>query len=260
MRLALLIAALFMTIAPPARAERLALDYSGSAWGLIGVGGARLEVEFDDDEYAASGTIRTGGIAALFLQTQIDVSSAGAVDRGRVQWRRYSLDHMYDGVHRYITMRPTATGAAADINPTYPEWGQPPATSAQIMRARDPMSSLIAVAADVGATQRCSGNYDTYDGRWLYRLEARGGELQYLSRGPYRGWALRCQVSYIPVAGFEPSDQGYRDPPPPGYVWFALREGRRFAPPIRATMPLPLGTAQLTLRSMRVLSAPAQTQ
>ena len=62
---------------------------------------------------------------------------------------------------------------------------------------------------------------------------------------------MRCRVHYIPVAGFEPDDQGYRDPPPPGSVWFALLEGRSFAPPIRAAMPLPLGTATLELRRIQ---------
>jgi hypothetical protein len=251
---AALAALLMLAAAPQARAERIVLDYAGAAWGLIGVGGAHLDVQFDDNDYAAAVRIRTGGIAALFLHTQIDASSAGAVDRGRVEWRRYNLDHMYDGVHRFISMRPTATSVSADINPTYPEWGTPPTTDQQKTQARDPVSSLIAMAADVGATHTCQGDYMTFDGRWLYRLEVRDGESQYLDRGPYRGWAMRCRVRYFPVAGFAPDDQGYRDPPPPGHVWFALLDGKRFAPPVRATMPLPLGTAQLNLRSWRTES------
>ena len=177
------------------------------------------------------------------------MNAAGAIDRGRVAWRRYYLDHMYDGVHRYINMRPTRTSVEASIEPTYPEWGQPATTDEQKTQARDPLSSLIAMASDVGATQRCAGDYMTFDGRWLYRIEVRRGEMEYLNHGPYRGWTMRCQLRYFPVAGFEPSDQGYRDPPPPGNIWFALIEGRRFAPPVRVTMPLPLGTAQLNLRS-----------
>jgi hypothetical protein len=66
---------------------------------------------------------------------------------------------------------------------------------------------------------------------------------------------MRCRVRYFPVAGFTPQDQGYRDPPPPGSVWFALIDGQRFAPPVRAAMPLPLGTAQLTLRRWEVTPA-----
>ena len=58
--------ALTVFAAPPARAERIVLDYAGSAWGVIGVGGARLEINLDADDYAAAARIRTGGVAALF--------------------------------------------------------------------------------------------------------------------------------------------------------------------------------------------------
>lgn len=248
---------LSLFLASPAAAQHMTLDYNGSAWGLIGVGGARLEVTLDDDSYAASGTIRSGGIAALFLCTRVDVRSGGAIEPdGDVVWRRYWLRHLYDGVDRHITMRPTGASVYAEISPTYPDgWGTPPATDQQRAAARDPLSSLIAMAADVGETRTCQGNYMTFDGRWLYRLEVRGGEVQQSRRGPYRGAMLRCRVRYFPVAGFTPQDQGYRDPPPPGSVWFALIDGQRFAPPVRAAMPLPLGTAQLNLRSFEVTPA-----
>lgn len=254
MRSLVLSLAFCAALAGPAHAERLTLDYAGSAWGLIGVGGARLEINLDDNSYSASGTVRSGGIAALFLRTRIDVRSGGAIEPdGDVVWRRYWLDHMYDGIHRYITMRPTTGGVHADINPTYPDgWGEPPATDQQKSSARDPLSSLIAMAADVGETRRCAGDYLTFDGRWLYRLEVRRGELTEISHGGYVGPALRCRVRYFPVAGFTPQDQGYRDPPPPGSVWFALIDGETFAPPVRAAMPLPLGTAMLTLRSWEI--------
>lgn len=254
-----LIASLLLSfaLAAPAAAQRMTLDYNGSAWGLIGVGGARLEVTLDNDSYAASGTIRSGGIAALFLRTRVDVRSGGAIaPDGDLIWQRYWLRHLYDGVDRHITMRPTNGSVFAEISPTYPDgWGTPPATDQQRVAARDPLSSLIAMAADVGETRTCQGNYMTFDGRWLYRLEVRGGEVQQFRNGPYRGPVLRCRVRYFPVAGFTPQDQGYRDPPPPGSVWFALIDGQRFAPPVRAAMPLPLGTAQLTLRRWEVTPA-----
>lgn len=253
MRPILLALALFAALVSSAHAERISLDYAGSAWGLIGVGGAHLDIELNTDSYSAAGSVRTGGVAALFLRTRIDVNSSGAIENGSVRWRRYSLDHMYDGVHRYINMRPNAASVDAQINPTYPEWGDPAATDEQKAAARDPLSSLIAIAADVGATRRCQGDYMTFDGRWLYRLEVRGGELDEIDQGGYRGPAMRCRVRYFPVAGFTPDDQGYRDPPPPGSIWFALLDGQVFAPPIRAAMPLPLGTATLALRRWEMI-------
>ncbi|MDX2277153.1 MAG: DUF3108 domain-containing protein [Hyphomonadaceae bacterium] len=256
MRLFAVALAWCLALLAPAHAEtqRFSLDYAGSAWGLISVGGARLDIELQEDgAYSASGTVRSGGIAALFLRTQIEVAAEGEIDDGSVRWERYSLEHFYDNVHRHINMRPTSATVQASISPLYPDgWGTPPASDAQKRAARDPLSSLIAMANDVGATRRCQGDYMTFDGRWLYRLEVRGGEQHEFESGAYMGPALRCRVRYFPVAGFAPTDQGYRDPPPPGSVWFALIEGERFAPPVRASMPLPLGTAQLTLRAMEM--------
>lgn len=245
---ALFTALVFAAFAAPASAERIDLTYSGSAWGLIPLGGATLSVDYDHDSYSATGMVRTSGLAALFLPTRIDVNSGGDIRSGDVRWRRYYLDHMYDGVHRYITMRPSGASVQADINPTYPEWGQPPTTDEQKANARDPLSSLIAMGVFVGENRRCEGDYLTFDGRWLYRLEMRGGEIEHREENGFIGDTLRCDLRYFPVAGFEPDDQGYRDPPPPGEVWFALLEGRRFAPPVRASMPLPLGRANLALR------------
>jgi hypothetical protein len=256
MRSVLLALALCVATVVPARADRISLDYSGTAWGVVGVGSAHLDVDVDGDAYTAAGMVRTAGVAALFLQTQINVNAGGAFENGSVRWRRYYLDHMYDGVHRYITMRPNTGSVEASINPTYPEWGNPPATDQQKLAARDPLSSLIAMAADVGATHRCQGQYMTFDGRWLYRLDVRDGGIARMSQGGYRGWAVRCHVRYFPVAGFAPDDQGYRDPPPPGVVWFALLDGKRLAPPIRAAMPLPLGTASFSLRRWRTIPDP----
>ena len=124
----------------------------------------------------------------------------------------------------------------AQIPPDYRLWGGPPANDAQRRRSRDPLSSLIAMAIDVGLNRRCTGAYPTFDGRFHYLLELSGGEVDQFEGGGYEGQVLKCRLSYVAVAGYECFDSGRRRIPH-GAVWFPLAEDSRFAPPVRISTP-----------------------
>src|SRR5262249_47317110 len=130
--------------------------------------------------------------------------------------------------------------------------------------SRDPLSSLVAMAADVGRTHTCAGDYPTFDGRFHYLLQLSDGEMRHFDDGGYDRPALRCRLRYLPVAGFEPRDGGRRHRIPQGEIWFALPEGATIAPPVRAVSPLAVGNAGMTLTrwlrpSVEVAQEPSET-
>lgn len=227
------------------------MDYRGAVFGLLPLGEARVDIDVDGESYRVTSTLRSSGLVSLFERTRLRAEAEGRIEAGRVRWDAYALDHHYSRKHRTISMRPAADGVAADINPNYRLWGQPPATDAQKSAARDPLSSLVAMAVDVARTRACADDYLTFDGRFLYRLELRGGEMRSFDGGGYEGPVLRCRMRYVPVAGFEPTDNGRRRRIPEGEIWFALIEGAPFAPPVRALAPLPLGQAGLSLTRLQ---------
>lgn len=250
MRAALFALALSL-VATPAAADRFALSYEGAALGLIPLGDMVIDADVSEESYAISATLQSRGLLNLFEHTNLRAFASGLISGENVYWRRYELDHRYSAKHRTILMQMGDDGAiASEITPTYRLWGEPPTSDEQRRRSRDPLSSMVAMAIDVGQTRRCAGAYPTFDGRFHYLLELAGGEIDDFEGGGYEGDVLKCALAYIAVAGFEPRDAGRRRIPH-GEVWFALAPDARFAPPVRIATPLSAGGAVVRLTSWR---------
>ncbi|MBY0563971.1 MAG: DUF3108 domain-containing protein [Hyphomonadaceae bacterium] len=238
-------------IAAPAWADRFSLRYDGVGLGFVPLGSVVLDADVASDGYTVTATLQSRGLLNLFERTELRAEASGLIRNGAVHWRAYDLDHRYSQKRRRIAMRVGEDGAVhAEIVPNYRIWGQPPATDEHRRQSRDPLSTLIAMAVDVGETRRCSGAYPTFDGRFYYLLELGGGETDDFNDAGYRGEVLRCSLAYIAVAGFERRDAGRRRIPQ-GQIWFALMPDTSFAPPVRISTPLSAGGAVIRLASFQ---------
>lgn len=244
------LAALF-AVATPAAADRFWLEYDGVGVGFVPLGGIRVDANVDDERYAVTATLESRGLLNLFERTHLVATSEGVIESGAVHWARYDLDHRYSRKRRVINMTRGEDGAiVAAIEPNYRLWGEPPASDEQRRRSRDPLSTMVAMAVDVGQSRRCSGVYPTFDGRFHYLMELAGGEIDAFDDAGYEGDVLKCSLAYIAVAGFEARDAGRRRVPH-GEVWFALMPDTHFAPPVRIATPLSAGGAVVRLASFR---------
>lgn len=251
MRAVIAALAVFVLSASPAAADRFSLTYDGVGLGFVPLGGVTMDADVEDDRYAVVATLQSRGLLNLFERTQLRAEATGQITNGGVRWQSYDLDHRYSRKRRTIQMRRAEDGATvATIEPTYRLWGEPPTSDEQRQRSRDPLSTLIAMAIDVGQTRRCSGAYPTFDGRFYYLLELGGGAVDDFDDAGYEGDVLRCSLAYIAVAGFEARDAGRRRIPQ-GQVWFALMPDTTFAPPVRISTPLSAGGATIRLASFR---------
>ncbi|MGE3141987.1 MAG: DUF3108 domain-containing protein [Hyphomonadaceae bacterium] len=249
MRALLTILGLLLAAAAPAAAERFSLNYAAAAWGLLPLGDIVLDFDVTDTRYEVDARLQSRGLAALFERTALTAHAAGRIENGAARPEHYTLDHRYSHKRRTIDMTMSVSGVSATIEPTFRLWGEPPASDEQKRAARDPLSSLVAMALDVRRAQGCDGDYLTFDGRFLYRLELRGGAPDHVDTGAYDGPALRCDLRYVAVAGYQPG-RG-RPRVPEGRIWFALVEGAAFAPPVRITAPLPIGGAHIAVTQWR---------
>lgn len=249
MRPAFLALALLFACATPAAADRFSLTYDGVGLGFVPLGGVTVDADVSEDTYEISASLQSRGLLNLFERTNLQASSSGVISGGTVHWRRYDLDHRYSRKRRVIAMTAAADGAiTANIEPNYRLWGDPAASNEQRRRSRDPLSSVVAMAIDVGQTRRCSGVYPTFDGRFHYLLELTDGDIDRFNDAGYQGEVLKCRLGYIAVAGFERRDAGRRRVPE-GEVWFALMPDTTFAPPVRISTPLSAGGATIRLAS-----------
>ncbi|MDX2275194.1 MAG: DUF3108 domain-containing protein [Hyphomonadaceae bacterium] len=245
----LLFALAFLCCAGPAAADRYLLTYSGLALNLVPLGEINVDITITRRGYEANAHLRSSGLMNLFERTDLRAVSRGAIDESGVQWRRYSLDHRYSHKHRTIEMRPTAESVRARIEPTYRLWGDPPASDDEKRASRDPLSTLVAMAVDVSRTQRCSGAYPTFDGRFHYIMSLGDGGVERYRGGGFEGDVLECELIYSAISGFEQTDNGRRRITQ-GRIWFALGDPA-FAPPVRISTPLSAGGAVIRLTDWR---------
>jgi hypothetical protein len=251
----------FLAVAGPAAADRFALRYEGYALGLLHIGDISVDVDVSADTYTISTALRSRGLLNWFERTDLRAYAAGVIADGAVRWRRYDLDHQYSRKQRSIALRASADGAVeAAIEPNFSSWGAPETSEAQKRASRDPLSSVVAMAIDVGQSRRCEGQYPTFDGRFHYLLELSGGDIDQFNGGGYEGEVLKCTLSYVAVAGFEPRDNGARRVPR-GEVWFGLAPNSRFAPPVRINLPISAGGASVRITSFNraIVDIPEET-
>lgn len=233
---------------PPVTTEELVLEFDGGAYGVIPLGKASIRLRMDDAAYRASATLESGGLAALFDRTLLSAQASGSA--AGMSWRQFNLDHSYARKRRVTFLENGPGGVAGVITPMFSNPGEPPPTAAQKAAARDPLSTLAAMAAQVAATGACDGVYPTFDGRFLYNLTlAREGEGRMRAAG-FDGPVLKCKMRYQPIAGYRAgTDMGRRIPQ--GEIWFGRIDGARFAPPVKVSAPLPLGSAAIRLTSLK---------
>jgi hypothetical protein len=240
-----------LTCATPAAADRFSLTYDGVGLGFVPLGGITVDANVEPDRYDVTATLESRGLLDLFERTNLRATSSGIINNGQVHWRRYDLDHRYSRKRRVIGMQAGEDGVVvAEITPNYRIWGQPPTSDEQRRRSRDPLSTMVAMAVDVGQSRRCSGVYPTFDGRFHYLMELSEGDIDRFEGGGYEGDVLKCRLAYIAVAGYEARDAGRRRIPE-GEVWFALMPDTTFAPPVRIATPLSAGAATIRLASYR---------
>lgn len=231
----------------PASAETYRLQYEAAILGVVVIGQASYEVAAQPNRYAVSARVRTSGAARIFDQTDITATTAGTISGSAIGWNRYDLSHSYASKFRRINLTRSASGVAAQVNPRYGNMGEPAATPAQQSQSYDPLSAIFALGRQIGAARACQGSVLAFDGRGHYRLSVTPKSQGNFNGGGYNGPAVSCNFRYEPIAGFTMTAQE-RARIPVAEAWFGLPQGASFAPPLRLTVPTPVGDAQLDLR------------
>jgi hypothetical protein len=257
MRILLALSALvFAVAAESAHAETYRLRYEAAVLGVVVLGTANYEIAATPGRYAVRANLRTAGLARLFDQTEISATSTGAIAGSAIAWTRYDLSHAYANKFRRIRMNRGGNGLTAEINPQYGNMGDPPANATQRSQSYDPLTAVFALGRQIGAARACRGSVLVFDGRQHYRLAVSPRGQGQFNAGGYRGPALNCTFRYEPIAGFAMSAEE-RARIPVADAWFALTSQPGFAPPLRLTVPTPLGAAQLELRGYEQVTRPA---
>lgn len=238
------LAAPFGAAAAPAQ---FSLEYDASIQNVVSLGKVTLRGAIGPAGYSAAATVQTSGFARLFDDTKISASAAGKVSAQGLSWSSYQLSHSYARKFRSISMQRGAAAISARIAPAYRDMGAPPASLAQQMAARDPVTTIAEMARAIGASGKCAGTFAAFDGKQYYTLTLSPKASGTYEGGGYRGKALVCALRYQPIAGFKPMSAAERARIPVAEIWFAQPAVNGFAMPLRVQVPTPFGAARLDL-------------
>lgn len=173
-------------------------------------GKATWDVLLDDrGTYKIDSRVKTTGIADIFVDYDMRLSSSGYVREDGLQTYNY-ISQNYDGKkNRRVEMTYGADDVSMTATPRFGDLGFPPATPAQKLQALDPVTAML----DIGFQPRdpdkpCGGPIETFDGKQLTRLNLTYQGPADIKTKAWRGKGIECHVQLERVAGYNEGDKG----------------------------------------------------
>lgn len=256
--------ALAAEVAPvlPASNAPIALNYNLFAGGLkvVDVG---ITYTISDQHYDIHANAKTRGMWSSLVPWRNMITARGAVSDGQITPQAARYDTAWREKLKTIELNWAEDGALSVIStpPQRPD-GRVEATPEQMKGAMDPVSAVVAVLSR--GSQGCTGSIPAFDGRRLYNLvlDNKGEEvLPQTDYNIYHGPAIRCEVTFQPVAGFPVREQraGFwnardnSDKRNPLIIWIAHPQPGLPLFAVRVQSATNLGTIVAQLRSVEVM-------
>lgn len=200
--------AAFWAVGAAAAAEQYHSTYSVSVLGLK-VASSSFRTTVDGDTVTIDGSLRSSGLARLFDDTRGNTSVTAKLRKSGVEPRDYDLRYVSGRQKKRTTIRFRNGVAKASNTPPLRKYANYVALKPSDLRGVwDPMTALI-LHADSPA-KVCERTVRIFDGEIRVDLKlTHAGRVPFSTQG-FKGDAVRCKVSFIPVAGYRPNKQQIR--------------------------------------------------
>jgi Protein of unknown function (DUF3108) len=233
----LLLAALALAIAAPARATPWTATYEFHAAGL-----RVLEAEFtfdvDGPQYRLEVHSRSRGLFNVFARNEQTTSVSGRWEGDTPRPERYRVRGAFRGQSRIVDMdfAPDGMPRLGALEPSNATDMREEIPRENLAGTIDALSAVAQLSRIVARTERCEADARMYDARRLTRVHARtiGTEAVPADwREGLRGMALRCEVESVLLGGWR-TDQDIERARQPVVttVWIAR--------PVAEAPPVPL--------------------
>ncbi|WP_162918660.1 DUF3108 domain-containing protein [Taklimakanibacter deserti] len=177
-----------------------------------------------DTAYQSTASIKTKGLASMFSDYQMDMTSSGAFDGEGLKPQHYRSKADKKNAEKVLEVSwPSEDPPAVKTTPRDKEDEAllAPALTTGLV---DPLSMLLRMTA-LQAGKPCQSVERVVDGREVYELRfALAGEVKLGkdSPGAYRGPAFKCSMTYTPVGGRPAVKYKKRGGVPSKFdIWFA---------------------------------------
>lgn len=231
----------------------------------IKLGEGSWQVDVSDDQFLASATGTTSGLARIFAGGTGVTTVRGAIKNGKLIPASYDVSMKWGKRFEDLAMK-LADGAIKEVSIVPPAIVVPervPVTDAHRRNVLDPMTgSLLRVPGngDLMVPETCKQHTPIFDGRMRYDLTFAYKRTEQVKVPGYQGPALVCAIYFAPLAGYVPDRAAikYMSDLRDMETWIVPIAGTRVMVPVRVVIPTPLGQGVLQATQLYSLPLPGR--
>ena len=253
-RLGVFVAAVAIIGVPgnPARAQgRVEATYRATLAG-IPIGSGSWIIDIGPKHYASAATGRASGLMRVLASGEGSSTVRGAVKQGRLIPSSFAANiHSYESYDVRMEMSGGNVKTLKNDPPVVESPDRVPLTDTHRRGVLDPMTALMIAVPGTGEVvsgDACRAKLPIFDGRQRFDLTLSFKRMEAVdTEKGYRGPAVVCSASYMPIAGHRPGRyvirylQETRDIE----IWLAPIAGTRVLIPYRVSIPTLFGNAIL---------------
>ena len=236
----------------PACAQgRIEATYRASLAG-IPIGSGTWVIDIGAKQYAGAATGRGSGLVRVLVSGEGSSTVRGTIRRGRLIPSIFAANiHSYESYEVRMEMSGGNVKSLKNDPPVLESPDRVPLTDTHRRGVVDPMTALMITVPGTGevvSDQACQAKLPIFDGRQRFDLALSFKRMEAVeTEKGYRGPAVVCSASYVPIAGHRPGRyvirylQETRDIE----IWLAPIAGTRVLIPYRVSIPTLFGNAIL---------------
>jgi hypothetical protein len=236
----------------PARAQgKIEATYRATLAG-IPIGSGSWIVDIGPKHYASAASGRASGLMRVLVSGEGSSRVRGAVKQGRLIPTIFAANiHSYESYEVRMEMSGGNVRTLKNEPPVTESPDRVPLTDTHRRGVLDPMTALMISVPGTGEVvsgEACHAKLPIFDGRQRFDLSLSFKRMETVdAEKGYRGPAVVCSASYVPIAGHRPGRyvirylQETRDIE----IWLAPIAGTRVLIPYRVSIPTLFGNAIL---------------
>ena len=236
----------------PARAQgKVEAAYRATLAG-IPIGSGSWIVDIGSKHYASAASGRASGLMRVLVSGEGSSTVRGTVKQGRLIPTIFAANiHSHDSYEVRMEMSGGNVRALKNEPPVMESPDRVPLTDTHRRGVLDPMTALMISVPGTGEVvsgEACHAKLPIFDGRQRFDLSLSFKRMEAVdTEKGYRGPAVVCSASYVPIAGHRPGRyvirylQETRDIE----IWLAPIAGTRVLIPYRVSIPTLFGNAIL---------------
>lgn len=207
--------------------------------GRIKAAEATISAEISPTSYSVRSRAQAAGVVDWFIDYNLFLTASGSASPRSLKPARYVSSNKDGKKNRQVTVDFYDQDVATTVTPKFGDYGFPPATLEQKLEAKDPLSAIVqlALAADATPENPCGGPIRAFDGKLRFDIVLTfAGRMNWKS-DYYTGPALKCDVTYVEIAGFKQKTEAQKAKDAADMLWtnmiLAELDGGAVTPPIK---------------------------